>query len=285
MISQRKLKESIGIGLIGFMMMLTIGFLLIFVYRIFSQGIHVISWEFISTPPREAMTAGGILPALIGTFWLTFLAVLISVPVGIFTAIYLNNYARPRWFVSTLKITINTLAGVPSIIFGLFGMALFVNMLNLQVSLISGALTLAVLSLPMIINASEEALASVPRDYSEASYALGASKRQTIQRILIPAALPNILTSIILVVGRVAGETAPIMYTAVTFFNRQLPKSIHDEVMALPYHIFALMTEGTNPSKQVPIAYGSALVLMTLVLLISSTALALRYYLRKKRQW
>lgn len=285
MISQRKLKESIGIGLIGFMMMLTIGFLLIFVYRIFSQGIHVISWEFISIPPREAMTAGGILPALIGTFWLTFLAVLISVPVGIFTAIYLNNYARPRWFVSTLKITINTLAGVPSIIFGLFGMALFVNMLNLQVSLISGALTLAVLSLPMIINASEEALASVPRDYSEASYALGASKRQTIQRILIPAALPNILTSIILVVGRVAGETAPIMYTAVTFFNRQLPKSIHDEVMALPYHIFALMTEGTNPSKQVPIAYGSALVLMTLVLLISSTALALRYYLRKKRQW
>lgn len=285
MISQRKLKESIGIGLIGFMMMLTIGFLLIFVYRIFSQGIHVISWEFISIPPREAMTAGGILPALIGTFWLTFLAVLISVPVGIFTAIYLNNYARPRWFVSTLKITINTLAGVPSIIFGLFGMALFVNMLNLQVSLISGVLTLAVLSLPMIINASEEALASVPRDNSEASYALGASKRQTIQRILIPAALPNILTSIILVVGRVAGETAPIMYTAVTFFNRQLPKSIHDEVMALPYHIFALMTEGTKPAKQVPIAYGSALVLMTLVLLISSTALALRYYLRKKRQW
>ncbi|MDY0319820.1 MAG: phosphate ABC transporter permease PstA [Candidatus Cloacimonadaceae bacterium] len=285
MISQRKLKESIGIGLIGFMMMLTIGFLLIFVYRIFGQGIHVISWEFISTPPREAMTAGGILPALIGTFWLTFLAVLISVPVGIFTAIYLNNYARPRWFVSTLKITINTLAGVPSIIFGLFGMALFVNMLNLQVSLISGVLTLAVLSLPMIINASEEALASVPRDNSEASYALGASKRQTIQRILIPAALPNILTSIILVVGRVAGETAPIMYTAVTFFNRQLPKSIHDEVMALPYHIFALMTEGTKPAKQVPIAYGSALVLMTLVLLISSTALALRYYLRKKRQW
>ncbi|HNQ43751.1 MAG TPA: phosphate ABC transporter permease PstA, partial [Candidatus Cloacimonadota bacterium] len=261
------------------------GFLLIFIYRIFSQGISTISWEFISQPPREAMTEGGIFPALVGTFWLTFLAVLITVPIGVLTAIYLNNYARPRWFVSTLKITINTLAGVPSIIYGLFGMALFVNMLKLQVSLISGALTLAVLALPMIINASEEALASVPKDYSEASYALGASKRQTVQRILIPVALPNILTSIILVVGRVTGETAPIMFTAVTFFNRQLPKSIHDEVMALPYHIYALMTEGTNPAKQVPIAYGSALVLMMLVLVISSIALATRYYLRKKRQW
>jgi phosphate transport system permease protein len=285
MISLRRFKEKIGLGLIGLMMLVTVGFLLIFIYRIFSQGISTISWEFISQPPREAMTEGGIFPALVGTFWLTFLAVLITVPIGVLTAIYLNNYARPRWFVSTLKITINTLAGVPSIIYGLFGMALFVNMLKLQVSLISGALTLAVLALPMIINASEEALASVPKDYSEASYALGASKRQTVQRILIPVALPNILTSIILVVGRVTGETAPIMFTAVTFFNRQLPKSIHDEVMALPYHIYALMTEGTNPAKQVPIAYGSALVLMMLVLVISSIALATRYYLRKKRQW
>ena len=285
MITVRKLKESIGLSVIGIMMILTVGFLLAFIYRIFSQGFSVVSWEFISQSPRDAMTEGGIYPALVGTFWLTFLAVLISVPIGVLTAIYLNNYARPRWFVSTLKITINTLAGVPSIIYGLFGMALFVNMLKMQVSLISGALTLAVLALPMIINASEEALASVPKDYIDASYALGASKRQTVQRILIPTALPNILTSIILVVGRVAGETAPIMFTAVTFFNRQLPKSIHDEVMALPYHIYALMTEGTNPAKQVPIAYGSALVLMMLVLIVSSTALILRYHLRKKRQW
>lgn len=285
MIQRRKLSQVIGIGFIGLMMLATILFLAIFILSIVSKGYSVISWEFITQGPRAAMTEGGIFPALVGTFWLTFLAVILAVPVGLLTAVYLNSYARPYWLVSVLKIAVNTLAGIPSIIYGLFGMALFVNLLAMDVSLISGALTLAVLALPIIINAAEEALATVPKEYVEASYALGATKRQTIMNILIPTAMPNILTSVILIVGRVAGETAPIMFTAATFFNRQLPKRLSDEVMALPYHIFALMTEGTHAAKQVPIAYGSALVLLAMVLTVSSSALIIRYHLRKKRQW
>ncbi len=281
----RELKNRIGIWLLYAAVCISIGFLFIFVVAIFSKGYGVLSWEFITAAPRAAMTEGGIWPALVGTFWLSLLAMLISVPIGVASAVYLYCYAKNAWWVSLVKISVNTLAGVPSIIFGLFGMAIFVNMLDLELSLISGSLTLAVLSLPIMINATYEALSSVSRDFMEASYALGATQRQSIVRVLIPSALPGILTSVILGIGRVAGETAPIMYTAATFFNRQLPNSLSDEVMALPYHIFALMTEGTHAAKQEPIAYGSALVLLLLVLSISSAALLLRYKLRKKRQW
>jgi phosphate transport system permease protein len=282
---KRKLWQYIGFTLLSLCMGLSLAFLGLFLYSIFSQGWGVISWSFLTQGPRDGMTQGGIYPALVGTFWLTTLAVLIALPLGLLCSIYLFSYARPGYFLSLMKITINTLAGVPSIIFGLFGMALFVNMLSLDVSLISGALTLAVLSLPIVINATQEAFSTVPRDFIEASYALGATKQQMITRVLIPTAAPNILTSAILVVGRVAGETAPIIFTAATFFNRRLPQSLSDEVMALPYHIFALMTEGTHADKQVPIAYGSAVVLLILVLCISSLALVIRYRLRKKRQW
>jgi len=282
---RRKLNAKLGILSLYVAIAISIGFLLIFIFSIFYKGSSVLSWSFLFSAPRAAMTEGGIWPALVGTFWLSFLAVLISVPVGILSAVYLNCYAQKGNWVSLVKICVNTLAGIPSIIFGLFGMALFVNLMGFQVSLLSGALTLAVVSLPIVINASYEAISSVSGDFMEASYGLGASKRQSILRIMIPTAMPNILTSVILVTGRVAGETAPIMFTAATFFNRQLPRSVFDEVMALPYHIFALMTEGTHADQQVPIAYGSALVLLLLVLLISGSALILRYQLRKKRQW
>lgn len=282
---KRKLFSLSGIVGLYTAVILSIGFLIFFVISIIVKGSSVISWEFITTAPRLGMTEGGIWPALVGTFWLSFLAVIISVPIGVFSAVYLFSYAKSTKWVSFVKICVNTLAGVPSIIYGLFGMALFVNMMGFEVSLLSGALTLAVLALPIVINASFEALSSVSPDFMQAAYALGATKRQSILRVLIPTAMPNILTSVILVSGRVAGETAPIMFTAVAFYNRQLPKSLMDEVMALPYHIFALMTEGTHSAKQVPIAYGSALVLLLLVLSISSTALILRYRLRKKRQW
>ncbi|MCD8480189.1 MAG: phosphate ABC transporter permease PstA [Candidatus Cloacimonetes bacterium] len=282
---KRKLFSLSGIVGLYTAVILSIGFLIFFVISIIVKGSSVISWEFITTAPRLGMTEGGIWPALVGTFWLSFLAVIISVPIGVFSAVYLFSYAKSTKWVSFVKICVNTLAGVPSIIYGLFGMALFVNMMGFEVSLLSGALTLAVLALPIVINASFEALSSVSPDFMQAAYALGATKRQSILRVLIPTAMPNILTSVILVTGRVAGETAPIMFTAVAFYNRQLPKSLMDEVMALPYHIFALMTEGTHSAKQVPIAYGSALVLLLLVLSISSTALILRYRLRKKRQW
>lgn len=283
--TRRKLSNTIGIGCMGTMLVTTAAFLVIFLIRIFYKGFSVLNWEFISQPPKEAMTAGGIYPALVGTFWLTTLAILFALPLGLLTAIYLNSYGRPVWLMRIIRISINTLAGIPSIIYGLFGMAVFVNLLRMDISMLAGALTLAVLVLPIIINASEEALRSVPADFREASLALGATERQTILRILIPTALPNILTGVILSIGRVAGETAPIMFTAATFYTRQLPQSAFDEVMALPYHIYALMTEGTNADKQVPIAYGTALILLMLVLTISALAIFIRYRIRKKRKW
>ncbi len=281
----RKLKSSLGIGFLGAMLLITALFLIVFLARIFYMGSSVLSWEFISSPPREAMTAGGIYPAIVGTFWLTVGSILIALPLGILTAIYLVSYGKPRWFVRTVKIAINTLAGVPSIIYGLFGMAIFVNLFRMDVSLLAGSLTLAVLALPIIINASEEALRGVPRDFREASLALGATERQTILRVLLPTAFPNILTGTIISIGRVAGETAPILFTAATFYSRRLPQTPFDEVMALPYHIYALMTEGTHAAKQVPIAYGTALVLMCLVLCINAIAITIRYKIRKTRKW
>jgi phosphate transport system permease protein len=231
------------------------------------------------------MTEGGIFPAIVGTFWLTLLSISIALPLGILCAIYMFSYGKPLWFVSAVKIAVNTLVGIPSIIYGLFGMALFVNILALDVSLISGALTLAVLALPLIINTAEEALRGVPRDFAEASVALGATQSTTILRVLLPSAMPNILTGTIISIGRVAGETAPIMFTAATFYSRRLPGSLSDEVMALPYHIFALMTEGSQAELQAPMAYGSALVLLFLVLGISSVAIIIRYHIRRTKQW
>ena len=281
----RKIKNHIGISILGLMLLFTSFFLILFLARIFKMGYSVISWEFISSPPRDAMTAGGIYPAIVGTFWLTVGSIVVALPLGILTAIYLVSYGKPRWFVQTVKVAINTLAGVPSIIYGLFGMAIFVNLLRMDVSLLAGSLTLAVLALPVIINAAEEAMRGVPHEFREASLALGATERQTILRVILPTAFPNILTGTIISIGRVAGETAPIMFTAATFYSRRLPQSPFDEVMALPYHIYALMTEGTHAAKQVPIAYGTALVLMFLVLSISAIAITIIYKIRKTRKW
>lgn len=283
--NKRYLKSKLGIGLLGLMLVLTVAALIIFLAIMFIKGFSVLSLGFIFESPRQAMTAGGIFPAVVGTFYLTLLAMVIAMPLGVLSSIYLTNYNNSRWLVRAIKVSVNTLAGTPSIIFGLFGMAVFVNMFALDVSLISGALTLAILALPVIITNTEEALRSVPKDFIDASLALGATKRQTIMRVQIPTALPSILTVAILSIGRIAGETAPIMFTAATFYSRRLPESLGQEVMALPYHIYALMTEGTHPDKQVPIAYGTALVLLLLVLVISTAAVAIRTSIRRKRKW
>ena len=283
--NRRKLTNYSGIGLLGFTLMITILFLVVFLGRMFYKGFSVLSLDFIFRFPHNAMTEGGIYPAVVGTFWLTTLAITIALPLGVLTAIYLTSYGKPYWLVRVLKIAINTLAGTPSIIFGLFGMAIFVNFMGLNISLISGALTLAILALPMIINTTEEALRGVPQDFNDASLALGATKRQTIMKVLLPTALPNILTGTIISIGRIAGETAPIMFTAATFYSRRLPKGLGDEVMALPYHIYALMTEGVHPDSQVPIAYGTALVLLLMVLAISGIAVYVRYSIRRNRKW
>jgi len=246
------------------------------IYFIFVRGVQVISWEFLTSVPRRAMTQGGVAPAIVGTFYLTMGAMLFAFPLGLASAIYLCEYSPKSIAVNVIRLSINNLAGVPSVVFGLFGLALFVKAFGFGVSILSGSLTLGIMALPGIISASQEALLAVPQSYREASLALGASHWQTIKKVVLPSSLPGILTGVILNIGRVAGETAPILFTAATFYTRRYPDSPFSEVMALPYHIYALMTEGTHPEQQTPIAYGCALILLALVLAISAVAIVIR---------
>jgi phosphate transport system permease protein len=249
------------------------------------NGISVISWDFITLPPTDSMTKGGIMPAILGTFYLTIGAIAVALPLGVVSAIYLTEYAKQGKFIRLIRTGINCLAGVPSVVFGLFGLGFFVVYLHFGSCILSGALTLAALILPTIIGASEEALKAVPQMFREASLALGVSKWQTIYKIILPTALPGILTGSILGIGRSAGETAPIMFTAAAFFTAKLPGSIFDEVMALPYHIYVLATAGTHIEQTRPIQYGTVLVLVGLVLGVDLVAIVIRGYMRKKKRW
>jgi len=255
------------------------------IFYIIYNGISVISWDFITQPPTDAMTKGGIMPAILGTIYLTLGAIAIGLPLGIASAIYLTEYAREGRVIRLIRIGINCLAGVPSVVFGLFGLGIFVIFLKFGSSILSGSLTLGFLILPTIIGASEEALKSVPQTFREASLSLGVSKWQTIYRIVLPNALPGILTGSILGIGRAAGETAPIMFTAAAFFTAKLPSSIFDEVMALPYHIYVLATAGTNIEATRPIQYGTVLVLIAVVLGIDLIAIIIRGYMRRNKRW
>lgn len=227
------------------------------------------------------MTQGGVAPAIVGTFYLTLGALLFSVPLGLACAIYICEYSPASYAVNIIRLSINNLAGVPSVVFGLFGFAVFVKAFGFGVSILSGSLTLGIMALPGIISASQEAILAVPQSFKEASLALGATHWQTIKKVVLPTALPGILTGIILNIGRVAGETAPILFTAATFYTRGYPDSIFSEVMALPYHIYALMTEGTRPEQQTMIAYGCSLLLLCIVLLISAAAIFFRQKQRR----
>ncbi|HPY00903.1 MAG: phosphate ABC transporter permease PstA [Candidatus Marinimicrobia bacterium] len=261
-----------------FIAVLTLGAI---IYFITVNGIKVINWEFLTQVPRRAMTKGGIAPALVGTFYLTIGAIIFALPMGLACAIYLTEYSPKSVVINVIRMSINNLAGVPSVVFGLFGLTVFVKFFGFGVSILSGSLTLGIMILPGIISAAQEALIAVPQSLREASLALGATQWQTIRKIVLPSAMPGILTGVILSVGRAAGETAPIMFTAVTFYTRGFPNSIMDEVMALPYHIYALMTEGTFPERQTMIAYGCALILLFLVLIVSGLAIYLRQKQRK----
>jgi len=249
------------------------------------NGISVINWDFITLPPTDSMTKGGIMPAILGTLYLTIGAIAVALPLGVVSAIYLTEYAKQGKFIRLIRTGINCLAGVPSVVFGLFGLGFFVVYLHFGSCILSGALTLAALILPTIIGASEEALKAVPQMFREASLALGVSKWQTIYKIILPTALPGILTGSILGIGRAAGETAPIMFTAAAFFTAKLPGSIFDEVMALPYHIYVLATAGTHIEQTRPIQYGTVLVLVGLVLSVDLIAIIIRSYMRKKKRW
>lgn len=254
-------------------------------FYIIVNGIGAVNWDFITKPPRDSMTKGGIMPAILGTIYLTIGAISIGLPLGIASAIYLTEYARQGRIVRFIKVGINCLAGVPSVVFGLFGLGFFVIFMNFGSSILSGALTLGFLILPTIIGASEEALKSVPQTFREASLSLGVSKWQTTYRIVLPNAMPGILTGSILGIGRAAGETAPIMFTAAAYFTSKLPGSIFDEVMALPYHIYVLATAGTNIEATRPIQFGTVLVLVAVVLGIDLVAIVIRSYMRMNKRW
>lgn len=249
------------------------------------NGFSVISWDFITKPPTDSMTKGGIMPAILGTVYLTFGAVAVGLPLGIASAIYLTEYAKQGRVIRLIRVGINCLAGVPSVVFGLFGLGFFVIYLGFGSSILSGSLTLGFLILPTIIGASEEALKAVPQTFREASLSLGVTKWQTTYRIVLPNAMPGILTGSILGIGRAAGETAPIMFTAAAYFTAKLPGSVFDEVMALPYHIYVLATAGTNIEATRPIQFGTVLVLVAVVLGIDLIAIVIRGYMRRNKRW
>ena len=245
------------------------------------RGLPALSWEFLTEPPRRMMTAGGIWPCIVGTSYLSMGAIFVAFPLGVATAVYLHEYAsRSRW-AGLVRLGVNNLAGVPSIVFGLFGLAFFVTWCGFGVSILSGVLTLAILTLPVIIGTAEEALRQVPDTYREASLSLGATKWQTIARVVLPAAMPSMLTGAILGVARAAGETAAIMFTAAVFYTPKTPDSIFSSIMTLPYHMYVLATAGTEIEKTRPLQYGTALVLIMLVLGMNVAAIVLRDRLRR----
>jgi phosphate transport system permease protein len=229
------------------------------------------------------MRAGGIFPAIVGTIYLVLGAIIFALPIGLLAAIYLSEYAKETFLTRIIKLAIVNLAGVPSVVYGLFGLALFVVFFKFGASILSGALTLGIMILPIIITASREALESVPYSFREVSYSLGASKWQTIRYIVLPNAIPGILTGAILGLGRAAGETAPILFTVAAFYLPRLPKSIFDQAMALPYHLYVISTQVPNVDEK--IRYGTALVLLVLVLFMNLVAIIIRYQFRKKKKW
>ena len=256
--------------------------LVIILYFMVANGWRAITWTFLTQAPFDSMTKGGILPCIVGTVCLSVGAVIVAFPIGVASAIYLSEYAQPGKTLRIIRLGISNLAGVPSVVFGLFGLAFFVTYLKLGVSILAGSLTLGAMSLPVIISTTEEALRSVPDTYREASLGLGATKLQTIMRVVLPTAMPGILTSVILRISRAAGETAPIMFTAAVFYTPHLPSSIFDEIMALPYHIYVLATAGTEIEATRHLQYGTALVLIGLVLGMNLIAIVYRARLRRK---
>lgn len=246
------------------------------------KGAGAISWDFLTKAPADGMTSGGIFPAIAGTLLLMLGSAIVAFPVGIMSGIYMNEYASKGWVVKFIRLMTNNLSGVPSIVFGLFGMALFVKYLGFGDSILAGSLTLGLLSLPLVIRTTEEALKDIPDGIREGSLALGATKLQTIWKVVLPMGMPRIITGLILSLGRVSGETAPILFTCAAYFFPQLPTSIFDQCMALPYHLYVISTSGTDIEAQQPIAYGTALVLVAIVLIINLLASLLRKYFENR---
>jgi phosphate transport system permease protein len=247
------------------------------------NGAPALTLEFLLGSPAAGMTAGGIFPAIVGTLWLVGVSLAVAAPIGIFAAIYLNEYAPDNWMTRIIHLAIVNLAGVPSIVHALFGVGAFVLFLRLGTSILSASLTLAVMTLPVIIASTREALAAVPMSFREACWVLGASRWQTIRHVVLPNSIQGILTGVILQVSRAAGETAPIMFTGAAFYLPFLPRSVHDQCMALSMHLFTLSTQVPNVPPAMP--YATALVLLALVMTVNLTSILLRSYLRSRRKW
>lgn len=246
------------------------------------KGISVINWTFLTEAPSDGMTKGGIWPAIVGTFFLMLGSAVFAFPVGVVSGIYMSEYAPQGKLVAFIRTMTNNLAGIPSIVFGLFGMAFFVNYLGFGDSILAGSLTLGLLALPIVIRTTEEAFRDIAPSYREGSLALGATKAQTIWHVLLPMAMPRVITGLILSLGRVSGETAPILFTCAAYFLPKLPTSIFDQCMALPYHLYVVATSGTDIEAQTPIAYGTAFVLIVIVLAMNLIANGIRKHFEKK---
>ena len=289
--SRKHLTQKIAFILFRFFSLSIVAILFAILFFIIKNGIGVISWDFLSKAPQEGMTSGGIFPAIVGTLCLVIGSCLFSFPIGIMSGIYMNEYAKNGKIISIfihiysfIRIMTNNLSGVPSVVFGLFGMSLFVNFLGFGDSIIAGSLTLGLMSLPLVIRTTEEALKSIDNSFREGSLALGATQLETIRKVILPMALPNIITGLILSIGRVSGETAPILFTAVAYFLPQLPTSIFDQVMALPYHLYVISTSGTDIEASRGMAYGTALVLIFIVLILNLIANMIRKHFTDKNK-
>lgn len=280
----RQLKiEKLGFLILTILAIATVLPIIAVVIYIIYLGAPAISWEFISAMPSDGMRAGGIWPAIVGTFYLTIGTAIFSVPLGIAAAIYLSEYAPVNKVTQTIRLAIINLAGIPSVVYGLFGLGLFVIFLNFGTSILSASLTLSIMTLPVIISTTEEALRAVPQSFRVVSVSLGATKWQTIRRVVLPQAIPGILTGVVLGLERAAGETAPILFTGAAFFLPRLPNSPLDATMALPYHLFVISTQ--VPGMPIQIQYGTVLVLLVFVLLMNIIVTVIRSRARAKRQW
>lgn len=278
-----KLRQHIAFTILGLTTLLVVIPILLIVYYVVSQGWSVITWEFLTAPPRNGMKSGGIFPAIVGTVLLIIGTMAFSLPLGILSAIYLVEYAKDNLFTRLIKLSVVNLSGIPSIVYGLFGFTLFVVFLRMGTSILAGSLTLAIMSLPVIITATKEALEAVPMTYREISLSVGATRWQTVRYCVLPYAIPGILTGTVLSLSRAAGETAPILFTVAAFYLPRLPQSVFDQVMALPYHLYVISTQVPNMPQKLSFATG--LVLIGLVCLMNLVSIVLRSHFRKKKQW
>jgi phosphate transport system permease protein len=282
--SKKKITQFLGFSLLSLCMATVLLMLFIILYDIISKGSGTISWDFLTQPPSMGMTEGGIFPAIVGTFIVTVITAVMAVPLGMGCAVYLNEYATDNKFTRVVRMSIRNLSGVPSIVYGLFGVVIFVQLMHLGTCVLASGFTLGLMTLPWTITASEEALKNVPQSYRDGALALGATKWEAIRTNVLPYAVPGMLTGTILGLARAAGETAPILFTGAAFFLPFLPRSVFDQFMALPYHLYIMATQHHAISEVRPIAYGTALVLIALVFAMNLFAIVMRYKLRKVKK-